>query len=66
MKIPKEIQQTLFELGIEILKALKEIYNTKEIEQEKGDTNANRPEDLQRACQSNNHCNNTEVAGDSG
>ena len=52
MKIPKETAEMLIGLGIEVLKALRE-WNSKQKEtliesEEKGDTDANRPEDIQR------------------
>ena len=53
MKIPKETASILIELGIEVLKALREWNKTieatfiEEIE-EKGDNDADRPENIQR------------------
>lgn len=52
MKVPKETAEMLIEVGIVVLKALRE-WNSKQEEtliepEEKGDTDANRPEDIQR------------------
>ena len=52
MKIPKETTEMLIELGIAVLKTLREWNNKQEstlIEsEEKGDTDADRPENIQR------------------
>ena len=52
MKVPKETAEMLIELGIVVLKALRE-WNSKQEEtlnepEEKGVIDANRPEDIQR------------------
>ena len=52
MKVPKETAEMLIELGIVVLKALREWNNKQEetlIEsEEKGDTDADKPKDIQR------------------